>query len=318
MMTGSLQIGWRMPDFPEDRLNDASEGAKEFRDQILNFMDVIHGHFDTAWAGDHFFPWPADMDQWNDTLEPWTLLTYLLARYPQIRVCPSVLNQAYRAPALIAKMAATLQLLSGGRLILGIGAGWKENEQRAYGYDFPADKVRLDQLEEAVQIIRKMWTEDSPCFHGQYYSIENAYCFPRPDPVPPLLIGGFGPKRTLKIVAKYADWCNINGSDLDFCRERLDILRAHCQTVGRDYDTIVKTYICDCVALAPTHAQAEALKQASLFAPYQPMVGTPDEVAEQIEHYADLGFTHLVMRFADYPKTSGADLFIEEVLPRFK
>jgi len=317
-MTESLQFGWRMPDFPEDKSSNALDRARNFRDQIFNFMDVIHGHFDTAWAGDHFFPWPVDMDQSLDTLEPWTLLTYMMGIYQEMRFCPSVLNQAFRHPALMAKQAAVLQLLSGGRLIMGIGAGWKENEQRAYGYDFPPDKIRLDQLEEAVQIIRKMWTEDSPTFHGKHYSIENAYCSPRPDPIPPLLIGGFGPKRTLKIVAKYADWCNINDSDLGFCKSRLDILREHCVTVGRDYDTIVKTYICDCVALAPTHQQAESIKQASFFLQYQPMVGTPDELADQIQSYAGLGFSHFIFRFADYPKTDGVKLFIKEVLPRYR
>ena len=174
------------------------------------------------------------------------------------------------------------------------------------------------QINEAVQVIRKMWTEDSPCFHGKYYSIENAYCSPRPYPVPPLLIGGFGPKRTLKIVAKYADWSNIYDSDLDFCKSRLDTLREHCKTVGRDYDTITKTYICDCVALAPSHQQAEAIKQASLFSQYQPMIGTPDELANQIQSYADLGFSHFMLRFADYPGTDGVKLFIREVMPRFK
>jgi len=163
-----------------------------------------------------------------------------------------------------------------------------------------------------------MWAEDSPTFHGQYYSIENAYCSPRPDPIPPLLIGGFGPKRTLKIVAKYADWCNIYDNDLEFCKSRLDILRGHCQSVGRDYNTIVKTYICDCVALAPTHEQAESIKQASMFSQYQPMVGTPDQVADQIQSYSDLGFSHFMLRFADYPRTEGVKLFIREVLPRFK
>ena len=201
---------------------------------------------------------------------------------------------------------------------MGIGAGWKENDTRAYGYDFPPDKVRLDQLEESVQIIRKMWTEDSPTFHGKYYTIENAYCSPRPNPIPPLLIGGFGPKRTLKIVAQYADMCNINDSDLDFCRGRLDILQEHCRNVGRDYNSIVKTYICDCVALAQTHTQAEAIKEKSFFAQYQPMVGKPDEVADQIQAYADLGFSHFVLRFADYPKTEGVKLFIDKVIPKFK
>lgn len=317
-MAAQLQFGWRMPDFPEDRLDDQRERARRFRDQIFDFMDAIHGHLDMAWAGDHLFPWPADMAQSMDTLEPWTLLTYLMGQYPKTRFCPSVLNQAFRPPALVAKMAAVLQLLSGGRLILGIGAGWKEDEQRAYGYDFPADKVRLDQLDESVQIIRKMWTEDEPSFQGQYYHIDKAYCFPRPDPVPPLLIGGFGPKRTLKIVAQYADLCNINDESLDFCRDRLAILEKHCQTVGRDYSEITKTYICDCVAVAPTHEQAVTMRDTSFFAPYRPMAGTPDEVAAEIECYAELGFSYFILRFADYPKTDGVNLFIKEVLPRFR
>jgi len=317
-MTKKLDFGWRIPDFGEDHSPDRRLRAIKFRDQIFNFMDVIHGHFDTTWAGDHFFPWVEEMDQSTETHEPWTILTFLMGRYPQLRFGPTVLCQVNRSPALVAKQAAVLQLLSGGRLILGIGAGWKENESHAYGYNFQRAKVRLDQLEESVQIIRKMWTEDAPTFQGKYYSIDNAFCFPRPDPLPPLLIGGFGPKRTLKIVAQYADWCNINDSDLGFCKSRLDILREHCVTVGRDYDTIVKTYICDCVALAPAHEQAESIKQASLFSQYQPMVGTPDELADQIQSYADLGFSHFMLRFADYPKTDGVKLFIKEVLPRFK
>jgi alkanesulfonate monooxygenase SsuD/methylene tetrahydromethanopterin reductase-like flavin-dependent oxidoreductase (luciferase family) len=317
-MTQRLDFGWRVPDFGEDQSADGCTRAVRFRDQIFNFMDIIHGHFDTTWAGDHFFPWVAEMDQSTVTHEPWTILTFLMARYPQMRFGPTVLCQLNRSPALVAKQAAVLQLLSGGRLIMGIGAGWKEDESHAYGYNFQRARVRLDQLEEAVQIIRKMWTEDSPTFQGKYYSIENAYCSPRPDPIPPLLIGGFGPKRTLKIVAQYADWCNIYDNDLDFCRGRLDILREHCRTVGRDYETIVKTYICDCVALAPTRSQAESIKRASLFSQYQPMVGTPDELTDQIQSYADLGFSHFMLRFADYPKTEGVKLFIKEVLPRFK
>lgn len=317
-MTKELQFGWRIPDFAEEQTGDRGGRAIRFRDQIFDFLDVIHGHFDTTWAGDHFFPWVAEMDQSTETHEPWTILTFLMARYPKLRFGPTVLCQLNRSPALVAKEAAVLQLLSGGRLILGIGAGWKENESLAYGYKFQGAKVRLDQLEETVQIIRKMWTEDSPTFHGKYYSIENAYCFPRPDPVPPILVGGFGPKRTLKIVAKYADWCNIYDADLDFCSGRLEVLRGHCRDVGRDYETITKTYICDCVAVAARHEQAESIKNASLFAPYQPMVGTPDEIAAHIESYANLGFSHFMLRFADYPKADGVKLFMKEVLPRYR
>lgn len=317
-MKRKLEFGWRIPDFNEDTSEDWRSRSAHFRDQIFNFMDAIHGHLDTTWAGDHFWPWLAEFDQSADTHEPWTILTFLMARYPKLRFGPTVLCQVNRSPALVAKQAAMLQLLSGGRLILGIGAGWKEDESLAYGYNFQRDGARLDQLEESAQIIRKMWTEDSPSFHGKYYSIDNAYCFPRPDPLPPLLIGGFGPKRTLKIVAKYADWSNIYDADLEFCRDRLAVLRKHCETVGRDYDTIVKTYICDCVAIAPTRPEAEAIRDASLFAPYQPMAGTPDDIAAEIDRYADLGFSHFMLRFADYPKTHGVELFIREVLPRYR
>lgn len=317
-MTHPIQFGWRIPDFPDGQARNKQDHGKTFRDEIIKTMDIIQDHFDSAWAGDHFFPWPDDVDQTMDTLEVWTLLTYLMARYPKMKFCPSVLDQAVRPPAMIAKMGSTLQLLSGGRLIMGIGSGYKENEIRAYGYKFLSNKERLDQLEEAVQIIQKMWTEDSPTFNGKYYSIENAFCFPRPDPKPPLLIGGFGPKRTLKIVAKYADWCNIDNSDLEFCQSRLDTLRFHCQTVARDYDAILKTYICDCVAIAPTHEKAEALSKASYFSQFSTMLGTPDEIANQLQSYIDLGFCHLALRFADYPETAGIELFINEVLPRFK
>jgi alkanesulfonate monooxygenase SsuD/methylene tetrahydromethanopterin reductase-like flavin-dependent oxidoreductase (luciferase family) len=319
-MITPIQFGWRVPDFPERLLPDPHQRAALLREQIFDYMDTIQDGLDSAWVGDHFFPWPpADlMDQSLDTHEAWTILNYLLARYPRMRMGTIVLSQSYRPPAFMAKAAAVLQWLSGGRLIFGIGAGWKENEYRAYGYDFPPDRVRLAQLEEYVQILRKMWTEDSPTFQGEYYSIHNAYCAPRPNPVPPLLIGGAGPKVTLRIVAQYADWCNLNGFDLEMCRRSLDTLRGHCQAVGRDYNSIGITYSNDCVAVAPTHAEAERMKDASFFGRYLPMIGTPDEVAAQIQPLVDLGVTHFIFRFVDFPRTEGVQMFIKEVVPRFR
>ena len=242
-MINPIQFGWRVPDFPEVMLPDPQQRAALLREQIFDYMDTIQDGLDSSWVGDHFFPWPAAdlIDQSLETHEAWTILTYLMARYPRMLMGTIVLSQSYRPPAFMAKAAAVLQWLSGGRLIFGIGAGWKENEYRAYGYDFPPDRVRLAQLEEYVQILRKMWTEDSPTFQGEYYSIDNAYCAPRPDPVPPLLIGGAGPKVTLRIVAQYADWCNLNGVDLETCRRSLDTLRGHCLGVGRDYASICIT-----------------------------------------------------------------------------
>jgi len=320
-MTTSIQFGWRVPDFPEVMLPDPQARSVLLREQIFNFMDIIQeGGLDSAWVGDHFFPWPPVelIDQSLDTHEPWTIMSYLLSRYTRMTVGSIVLSQSYRPPAFMAKAAAVLQWLSGGRLIFGIGAGWKENEYRAYGYDFPSDGVRLAQLDEYVQIIRKMWTEDAPTFHGKYYSIDNAYCTPRPNPAPPLLIGGAGPKVTLKIVAKYADLCNLNGFDLDTCRSKLDILRQHCLDVGRDYNTIGITYANDCLAVAPTHSEAESMANASFFGRYPRMIGTPDEVAAQIQPLVDLGVSHFIFRWVDFPRTKGVSLFMKEVAPRFK
>ena len=137
-----IQFGWRVPDFPEYSHLPAAERAIEFRADIFRFMDVLHGHLDAAWVGDHFFPWPATIDQSMETHEAWTILTYLAARYPKMRVGTIVLSQSYRPPAALAKMGAVLQWLTEGRFILGIGAGWKVNEYQAYGYDFPPDRAR--------------------------------------------------------------------------------------------------------------------------------------------------------------------------------
>ncbi len=313
-MQEHITFGWRVADFPEYGADSAA-----FRDHIFHFMDVLHaGGLDSAWVGDHFFPWAAALDQTLDTIEAWTTITYLMARYPRMRFGTIVLSQAYRPPAALAKMAAIAQWLSGGRFILGIGAGWKENEYQAYGYDYPETKERLNQLEEAVQIIRKMWTEEHPTFHGKHYHIENATCNPRPNPIPPLLIGGSGPLRTLRIVAKYGDWCNLNNATPEECAASLEILRGHCAAVGRDYNEILKTFSTDCVAIAPTQAEAERIQQASFFANFAPMVGTPDAVAARLQPYIDLGIRHFILRFADFPHTAGAELFMKEVMPRFQ
>jgi alkanesulfonate monooxygenase SsuD/methylene tetrahydromethanopterin reductase-like flavin-dependent oxidoreductase (luciferase family) len=173
-----------------------------------------------------------------------------MARYPRMRMGTIVLSQSYRPPALMAKAAAVLQWLSGGRLIFGIGAG---------------------------------------------------------------------PKVTLRIVAKYADWCNLNGFDLEMCRSRLTTLRQHCLAVGRDHHAIGITYSNDCVAVAPSHAQAEHMTNASFFRhSHTQIMGTPDEVAAQIQPLVDLGVTHFIFRFVDFPRTEGVQLFMDEVMPRFK
>jgi alkanesulfonate monooxygenase SsuD/methylene tetrahydromethanopterin reductase-like flavin-dependent oxidoreductase (luciferase family) len=215
-------------------------------------------------------------------------------------------------------MAATLQTLTGGRLILGIGAGWKHDEYRAYGYDFPRDATRIRQLGEAVQIIRLMWTQPRATFHGRYYHVDEAICEPKPEPLPPLLIGGGGKRLTLRVVAQHADWWNFPGGTLENYRDLLDTLRGHCENVGRDYESIVKTWGIECVAIAPTQAAALSMAQASPF--YDPetsLVGTPAEVTARLQPFTALGVRHFILRFADFPKLDGVQLFAEEVIPGF-
>ena len=260
-------------------------------------------------------PWA----QWqsNDTpyLECMTTITHFAARYPSLDFGASVLCQAYRNPGLLAKMAANLQLLTGGRFIFGIGAGWMEEEFAAYNFDYPKASVRIAQMEEAVQIVKALWTESPASFEGEHYRIDNAYCEPKPDPVPPILIGGGGEKLTLRVVAKHADWWNIPGGTLENYARKLGVLRGHCHVVGRDYDEIVKTWSAEAVAVAATHEEAERIAAAS---PYNnnSILGTPAEVAAQLQPFIDLGVRCLIVRLLDFPETAGIELFANEVMPR--
>lgn len=313
-MKRKIQFGWRIPDFPLD----AARG-QAFTNQILGVMDVIHEHFDSAWESDHFVPWAGFQDPMTDTLEAWTTIAFLAGRYPELKFGNIVLCQSYRSPALLAKMAATLQTFTNGRLILSIGAGWKADEYLAYGYDFPSRSIRLEQLDEAAQIIHMMWKEPSATFSGKHYRVVNAICEPKPNPAPPLMIGGGGRKKTLRIAAQQADWWNIPGGSVENYADLLGVLRNHCDDVGRNYDDIVKTWATDCVAIASSHTAAIQVAQSSpLYDPATSVVGTPDEVAAHLQRFVDLGVEHFIIRFADFPKVDGVKLFIEEVLPRFK
>jgi alkanesulfonate monooxygenase SsuD/methylene tetrahydromethanopterin reductase-like flavin-dependent oxidoreductase (luciferase family) len=313
-MNRKVLFGWRIPDFPLDR----SRG-NVFTSQIVNILDVIHEHFDSAWEADHFIPWAGFQDPATDTLEAWTTIAYLAGRYPDLKFGNIVLCQSYRSPALLAKMAATLQTFTNGRLILSIGAGWKADEYKAYGYEFPSTSVRMEQLEETAQILRLMWTEPKATFRGKHYQIDAAICEPKPVPVPPLMIGGGGKKKTLRIAAQYADWWNFPGGSVEHYAELLDVLRGHCVDIGRDYAQIVKTWATDCVAIAATHEAAVQIAQSNpLYDQATSVVGTPDEVAAHLRRFVDLGVEHFILRFADFPKTDGARLFIDQVLPRFR
>jgi alkanesulfonate monooxygenase SsuD/methylene tetrahydromethanopterin reductase-like flavin-dependent oxidoreductase (luciferase family) len=277
-------------------------GAATLHDDNRRFIERIRGAFDTLWVEDHF--------QWNDrpVLECWTALTYLAAQHPDFKLGALVMGQSYRNPALTAKMMATLHWLTGGRTIAGIGAGWKEDEYLSYGWPYPSGKVRIEQLEDAVNIIRAMWTQSPATYTGRHFSIQNAYCEPRPTPPPPLLIGGGGEKRLLRVVARYADWMNVGFCDAATFATKLDALNRHCADVGRAYDSIKKTYF-GFVLVTPDGARPEPRGDLHI------IHGRPDSVAAELRQFVDLGVEHFMLRFIDYPSMGGLDLFLQEVLP---
>ena len=271
-----IGFGWHMPSFPAD----GSDGDTFLR-QCEHFLDLIHGRLDSVWVDDHFWPWAT----WQAPDTPYTELVstmaFYAARYPTLRWVSSMFCQSYRSPGVIAKTVANLQWLTGGRIVCGIGAGWMESEYRGFAYDFPKPAMRIAQLEEAIQIIKLLWTESPASFEGKHYRIENAYCSPKPNPIPPLLIGGGGEQLTLRVVAKYADWWNQPGGTLENYAQKLTVLRRHCDEVGRDYDAIRKTFNAESIAVARTEAEAKRFAAAT---PYQngSIVGTPQQVAEKL------------------------------------
>ena len=315
-----LKFMWRIPAHPTD-----GSRRMAFVDQLNDTLDYIQGRFNGAFLDDHFFPWAA-VDQPGgremlsndaDTLECWTAITYLAATFPKLDFGAIVLCQSYRSPAVVAKMGATLQLLTGGRFVMGLGAGWRDDEYAAFGFDFPKPSVRLAQLEESINIIQGMWSGGPTTFDGKYYQVRDVYCEPTPDPMPPLLIGGGGEKLSLRLIAKYADWWNYCDT-VEVYAHKLDVLRSHCEAVGRDIDTIVKTWDGLQITIAETEAEAWRIYDESLFKRRGRVVGTPAQVTEQLKAYADLGVEIFFLRFDDFPSQRGLKLFVEEVMPQLK
>lgn len=223
-----VEFGWLSP--------VAGHAGSDFQPIVMyqeeHILPQALPYFDSVWVADHFYGF--DADKTEGFLEGWTTLTWLAARFPGVKVCHHVLGHGYRNPALTAKMAATLQVLSGGRFLLGIGAGWRADEYHSYGYPFPPASARLRQLEEVVQICRLMWTEAHPTFHGEYFAIDDAAATPRPDVVPPICIGSSGDRVGLPIVGRQADiWNGFAADDADWLRKRA-IIDAAAEAVGRD------------------------------------------------------------------------------------
>ncbi len=236
----------------------------------------------------------------NNMLEGSTLLAAIAARTETLTMGLLVGSITYRNPALAAKITTTIDVISGGRVWHGIGAGWFEAEHKAYGYDFPALKVRMAMEEEGLQIVRALFSQDRPSFSGEHFHIDAPYNNPRPLRGDiPILIGGSGEKKTLRYVAKYGDGCNLFGDPANLKR-LVGILEEHCDAVGRDFSEITKTAMAG-VIIAPTHEAAQKKAEAAV-ASGMPrervdaaMVGDPDSVAEQAQAYVEAGIEGLTI-----------------------
>jgi len=268
-----------------------------------------HG-FESLWTSDHFLIRPEAVDV--NCLECWTTLSAISSETKTLKLGNMVASQSYRNPAIHANIAASLDHISGGRVYFGIGAGWKEVEYKAYNIPFPKPWVRLNQLEEAIEIAKKMWSDPVAEYKGKYYSV-NTVSMPKPARKIPILIGGMG-YQLLKITAKHADVSNFAwNTPLDTFKEKLEVLKKHCKRYNRDYEDIRKSAG---LHLAISGAEAPAP------APYEKYSGnrnwdykSPEDAAEFIRGYKELGATHFVIVFPYGAEAKSIKLLMEKVAP---
>jgi alkanesulfonate monooxygenase SsuD/methylene tetrahydromethanopterin reductase-like flavin-dependent oxidoreductase (luciferase family) len=306
---GQVQFGLIVPD---NTLDKASRHL--YMENVHRLLNYVKGHYTSAWSIDHLQ---------GDVLEGWTALTYLSALHPELMWGHTVLCQSFRNPALVAKMGATLQFMSGGRFVLGIGAGGQEAEYLAYGYQFPSGNTRVAELDEALQIIKTMWTQERASFKGTYYRIKDASCEPKPDPTPPIMIGAFRPKM-LRLTARHADWWNVSSTGIKVYRSYLQEFERACNEVGRDPTTVRRVWSGGCVC-GPTEADVATLVAGRLpmgeDAAYQvgeDFVGTPTQIIEQMQPFVELGVDYFMLDCGGFPKLTTVEMLVHEVLPALK
>jgi len=276
--------------------------------------------YDSVWLDDHM------MLNTMPILECWTTLSALSKATERIRLGTMVTCNSFRTPALLAKMAATLDNISDGRLELGVGAGVQKSEHNAYGFSFPSSKARIERLNEAVAIIKKLWTEEKASYSGKHYRIIDAVCEPKPaqKPHPPIIVGGGGEKLTLRVTAQHADrydWGYI--PSIEQYMRKLNVLEKHCKAVGRRFDEIEKS----CWPTGQIFIGADIDEMVSQWVPkgvsledfmQTSFVGTPEDCIKLLQPYASLGVTQFMLFFGDLPSLDGLKLFAEKVVQKMR
>jgi len=292
------------------------QAAMSYKAMLDRAVNIERLGYHSLWLVDHF---------WNrgvpdaDVLECTTMMSALSAGTEKLRIGSLVLCNSFRNPALLAKELATIDNISNGRLEVGLGAGWMDEEYRAYGYEFPSMGTRLRQLEEGVQILKAMFTAKKSSFQGRYYTVADAYNNPQPvqKPHPPITIGGSGEKVMLRIVAKYADRWNCPAGYRSF-EQKLGVLKQHCQAVGRDINSInISEQLLVCIGA--NDAEVEEKWKISQRLPFwrTAIKGTPPQIVAALRDRLSKGITFFTIIFGDLNSPQSIDLFAREVMPAF-
>lgn len=304
----SVSFGWVVQPALFDTPDGVAPGSWDLARSILRADDAtaqlaIDGGFDTIWVEDH-------MD-WADKahLECLTTLAWLAGRHPGPRYGTMVCGQAFRHPSYLAKAAVNLQLVTGGRFILGIGAGNNGGEHRGFGFPFPDPGQRIDRMAEQIEVMRALWSGTRVHRAGPTWIIDGAILAPAPQPSVPVMIGGGGERRTLRLAAETADWwCNDVG-DVETFRHKSAVLDGHCRDVGRDPTTIVRSQ-------ATWISIEEDPQRVVRWPDLHIVAGSPDDVTRELEAFRDAGVQHFQIRFMDFPETAGLERFVTRVLAR--
>ncbi len=313
----SLKYGLFLPQGFTKELAGIKDPVEAYETLTRLAQTADESGYDSVWMSDHFITAPPSQEM---LFECWTMAAALARDTKRVRIGQMVTGNSYRNPALQAKMASTVDVLSHGRFIFGIGAGWYEPDYRAYGYEYPDGPERLRQLREAVQVILAMWTQEEATFEGNYYQIQGAINQPKgvQQPHIPLLIAGGGEQVTLKLVAQYGDACNVRG-DLATLENKFAVLKQHCETVGRDYESIHRTALTLCI-IGDTDEQAQALvpEWANAVFPGDVLsyglIGSPETIRRRIAAYEATGAQELVISFSDATHLDAVRRFAREFI----
>ena len=296
--------------------------------------DIESLGFDSAWVYDHFHTWP--MPTQEVTYEAWTLMAALAASTERVRIGQMCTCNTYRPPSYLAKVAASIDVISNGRLEMGIGAGWYEHEHDGYGYPFLPPGGRLGMLREGVEIMKAMWTEDSVDYEGKHYTLKGAISQPKPVQSPhiPIWVAGGGEKVTLRIAAQHAQYTNFGMDSVDGFNHKSEILRGHCDDLGTDFDAITRSTNFN-ILIGETEAEVQDKltwikdhmrryvpdqERADRFAAtYEANSGTPEQVVERLGAYGDAGMGYAIVNFADvaYDRSS-LEMFAKDVIPALR